>query len=170
MRFTLAIVIFLVSVFLELVFIPRSFGVFLPLALWMAAVAMAMFEPRQVLGFSLAAGFLKTLFMPALGGFLLTLFIASALVVLLVRRFFGGAGFISDFAALAAAVVSFEILTPVLAAFYGLAGPANLVSSGVYLTATFPRELFLNVIFVLGAGLALYLYQRKRSITKSFYV
>lgn len=167
MKLTIAVIVFLVSVFLELVFIPRSFGVFLPLSFWTAAVVMAIFEPRQVLGFSLAAGFLKTLFLPALGGFLLILFIASALVVLLVRRFLDGAGFIYDFISLAAAVLSFEFFGFLLSGFFG---PYGLAASGAYFITAFPKDILFSVIFILLAGPVLYLYELRQSSRQLLYV
>ncbi|MFY9462079.1 MAG: hypothetical protein WAP51_02665 [Candidatus Sungiibacteriota bacterium] len=170
MRFTLAIIIFLVSLFLEIVFVPRGLGTFLPVSLWFAAMAFVVLEPREVVLFALAAGFLKALFLPALGGFFPMLFLASALAVLSVRRFLGGAGFISDFAALAVAVFSFEFLGLLLLGFSGFSGPDAFTISGAYFTAALPQEFLMNAVFLLLAGLAFYLYERRHSTRRALYV
>lgn len=170
MKLTIAIIIFLAALFLELVFVPQSLGLFLPVSGWLAAAVFATFAPRQVLGFALAAGFLKTLFLPSLGVFIFFTFAGSALAVLLVRSFLDGGGFIYDFAAVAAAVLSFEILSPLLSVFSGFFGLYDLMPSATYFTATFPHEILSSAAFVLLAGLVLYLWLARQHIIQSRYV
>ena len=170
MKFLIAVIIFLVSLFLEIVFVPKGLGIFLPVSLWFAAMAFVVLEPREVVLFALAAGFLKALFLPALGGFFPMLFLASAIAVLSVRRFLGGAGFISDFTALAAAVFSFEFLGLLLLGFSGSSSQSGFTISGDYFAALLPWEFLMNAVFLLLAGLAFYLYERRHSTRRALYV
>ena len=167
MKFLIVVIIFLVSMFLEIIFVPKGLGIFLPVSVWFAAMAFVVLKPREAVFFALVAGFIKTLFLPAFGGFFLMLFPASIVVVLSVRRLFGETGFISDFTALAVAVFSFEFLGLL---FLGFSGQRGFTISGVYFMSVLPQEFLMNAVFLLLVGPAFYFYERRRDANRALYV
>ncbi|MDO8561147.1 MAG: hypothetical protein Q7R91_02945 [bacterium] len=170
MNFFIAIFIFTVALFLELVFVPKILGVFLPLSVWAAAAVFATFNTRRAVIFSLVAAFLETLFLPNFGGFFFFIFLGAVAAVFLFRHWFDGVGFVYDFAALVVALFFCEFLLPLVLVFlnpYGFGNPALPLSYGMVIL---PSAFIFDVFFVLFFGLILYFYESGRSVRRMKYV
>jgi hypothetical protein len=170
MRLIIALAIFLLSLFFELVFVPHSLGVYLPLSVWFGGAMLAMFAPKKAAAFAVAGGFLRALFLPAWGGFIFLIFISSAAAVLWLRHFLDGRGFVYDFFVLVFSVLFFEIVAPSFLLFSGFLGGVMAPPSTDYFRYIFPRELLNSIAFVLFAGAVWYLYRERQRLSRGNYV